>query len=133
MKSADDVELASGHPGGASGLMEDLLERSRVCTLLLWHSRERAEGASVPEDADVRRVDVLICGKEDPVSVAEPVGVLCECAESQKIRGGVKDQCVIGGEPLSAAHLFGERAGQRITQSSQVDPAGHRISLDYRD
>src|SRR5215211_4842655 len=133
MQTADDVELASGHSGGAPGLMKYLVERSRVRTLLLRHAREGAERARVPEDADVRGVDVLICGKEDPVSVAEPVGVIGECAESQKIRGGVKDYCVISAEPLAPAHLLGDRAEQRITQPSQVDPAGHRISLDCRD
>jgi hypothetical protein len=76
---------------------------------------------------------MLIGGKEDPVSVAQPVRVIGECAEPQEIGGGVQDQPLLRIDAFAPTHLLGDRVQQRITQPSQIDPAGHRISLDGRE
>jgi hypothetical protein len=53
--------------------VEHLFERSGVRAVLLRNPRERAERAGIPQDADVRRIDVLIGGEEYAIAVAARV------------------------------------------------------------
>src|SRR2546428_13574773 len=84
------VELARWVVARRVRLGENLVESARVGPLLLGHPRERAEHARVAEDADVRGVDVLIRGEEDPVAVAPAV---CPGGEgSRRAPGGGGEQ-----------------------------------------
>src|SRR2546428_10403079 len=94
------VELARWVVARRVRLGENLVESARVGPLLLGHPRERAEHARVAEDADVRGVDVLIRGEEDPVAVAPAVclgGGACGRAEG---RGGETGAGGVGGAAL---------------------------------
>ncbi len=73
IEAADDVELLRQAVAGRLGLGEDLLERVPVRAVFLRQPRIPAEDAGLPQDADVRRVDVLIRREGDDVAVLRAV------------------------------------------------------------
>jgi hypothetical protein len=75
---------------------------------------------------------VLIGGEEDAIAISSTVGVVGNQPQAKKIRGRIEEQGVVGTESFSPTHLLGDRAQQRITDACQIDPASHRISLEYR-
>jgi hypothetical protein len=72
---------------------------------------------------------VLIGGKEDPVAVAALVGEIGQHAEPQQVGRGVKRQPVIPVQSHAGQDFLGDRAQHRVTETRQVEPTRHRISL----
>ena len=67
------------------GLGEHLLERVAVRALFLRQPRVPAEDARLPQDADVRRVDVLVRGERDDVAVLRAVHGVGQRADAEEV------------------------------------------------
>ncbi len=120
VEAAHDVELA--HVVVRGGLGERLLHRVAIGALFLGQAGVGAEDARLAQDADVRRVDVLVGGKVHAIAVSRAVGRVGEHAEAVQVGRGEERGGVGGVEPLTALHALGDRAECRIAQSCPVDP-----------
>jgi hypothetical protein len=125
MQPTDDMKLAGRHSGGLLGFLKHLIQRAGVGALLLRHPGKGAEGAGVPQYADVGRIDVLVGGKEDPISVAGMVGKLGQHADPQQIGRGIQGQTILPVQPHAGRDLLGNRTQQRITEAGRVKPTSH--------
>ena len=84
------------------GLGQHLLQRVAIRALFLRQARVRAEHAGLPQDADVRRIDVLVGGEGDAVAVLRAVHRVGQCAEAEQVRRAEERDAVVVREPLAA-------------------------------
>ena len=89
---------------------EHLIERVAIRAFFLRQARVRAEDAGLPQDADVRRIDVLVRRERDAVAVLRAVHRVGQWPRPR--RSGVSKSATpsAGDEPLAALDLVGDRA-----------------------
>src|SRR6266566_2223748 len=104
MQPADDVKLARRVVARGVRFREYFLEAPRVGAVFLRHPGERTEHAGVAQNADIRRIDVLVCGKVHAVAVAPSVCEVREVAEGEQVVRGKQREAILACEPLA---LFG--------------------------
>ena len=104
VETADDVKFLRQSAGSGRGLGEYLVESVMIRAFFLRQSREGAEHARLPQVADVGRIDVLIGGESDYVTVLAAVGVIGEHADGEQVRR-CKEQHGVG---LCQASLTGD-------------------------
>src|SRR6266699_2246241 len=118
VETADDVKFARWVFEGRVRLREDFLEAARVGAIFFRHTRERAENTGVAQDADVRRIDVLIGREIDAVAVLATVREVCQATDGQQVGGCKKREAILAREPLAAFHFRGNRDELRIGSSA---------------
>src|SRR5260370_26202547 len=84
VQTANDVELARRIVARGIRLDEHFLQAARVRAVFFGHPGERTEHAGIAKNADVGRIDVLICGKIDSMAVTPSVGELGDVSEGEK-------------------------------------------------
>ena len=114
MQAADDVKLAGRVFARCIRLGEDFIQTARIRAIFLRHARKRAEHARIAQDADVRRVDVLIGGEIDTVAVLATVRDVCQATDGQQVGGCKKREAILAREPLAAFHFRGNGDELRI-------------------
>ena len=128
VEAADDVELARQAVARGRRFREHLLERVAIRAVFLRKARVRAEHARLAQDADVRRVDVLVGGERDAIAVLRAVHGVRERARR---RGGPacgRATRALGvRESLARRDLVGDRAKRRIARCrSRLDRHAQR-------
>ena len=88
----------------------DLLHRVAVRAVFFRQPRVRAEDAGLPQDADVRRIDVLVRGERDAVAVLRAIDRVGHVAEADQVGAGEQRDAVFRRQPLAALDLVGDRA-----------------------
>src|SRR5437660_4535945 len=105
MEPAHDVKLARRVVARRVGFREYFLEAPRVGAVFFRHPGERTEHAGVAQNADVRRIDVLVGGEVDAVAIAPSVCEVREVAEGEQVVRGKQREAILAGEPLAAFDL----------------------------
>ena len=106
-EATDDMELLRQPVPGWSGLGEHLLEGIPVRAIFLRQSCIPAEDAGLPQDADVRRVDVLIRREGHDAAVLRAVHCVRQRAHAQEVGRLIERQAVRIIQPLAGRELLG--------------------------
>src|SRR6266550_3032654 len=122
MQPADDVELARRIVARGVRFREYFVEAARVGAVFFRHPGERTEHAGVAQNADIRRIDVLVGGKVHAVAIAPRVGEVREVAEGEQVVRGKQREAVLACEPLAAFDLGSNGCEARLHGSH---PKGH--------
>ncbi len=101
MQPADDVKLPRRIVARGVRFREYFLEAPRVGAVFFRHPGERTEHAGVAQNADVRRIDVLIGGEGDAVAVPAPVGEVRETPERQQVVRCKKREAILARQSLA--------------------------------
>src|SRR5207245_2995623 len=110
MQATDNVELAGWIVARGIGLGEHLVQAARVRAVFFRHPREGAEHAGVAQDADIRRIDVLIGGEVDALAVLAHVRKVREATDGQEVVRCKKREAILARQPLAAFDLVGDRS-----------------------
>src|SRR5260221_9237012 len=118
MQPAHDVKLARGIVPRRVRLGEDLFETARVGAVFFRHPRERTEHARVAQNADVRRIDVLVCGKVHSVAIASSVCEVREVAEGEQVVRCKKREAILARQSLARFYLRRDGDERRISHAT---------------
>src|SRR6266850_3200838 len=110
MQSTHDMELTRWIVPRRVRFGEDLVQAAGVGAVFFRHAREGAEDAGVPQNADVGRIDVLVCGEVHSVAIASSVGEVREVAEGEQVVRCKKREAILARQSLAAFDLFGDRS-----------------------
>ncbi len=118
VQTAHDVELARRIVARGIRLDEHFLQAARVRAVFFGHPGERTEHAGIAKNADVGRIDVLICGKIDSMAVTPSVGEVGEVAEGEKVVRCEKREAILARESLAPFHFSGNGDQRRVSHAT---------------
>src|SRR5258706_2831672 len=118
MQPADDVKLARRIVARGVRFREYFVEAPGVGAVLFRHPRERTEHARVAQNADVRRIDVLVCGKVHSVAIASSVCEVREVAEGEQVVRCKKREAILARQSLARFYLRRDGDERRISHAT---------------